>query len=104
MALLEQPDIRLARTRSLECKAVTLADQISHPLNHDPAGFECRGLHMVRRDAPRNLIRIQECVNAQLLRQKNLRRRSFARAIGTAEDDNVFHVKYPCLIPNLLRI
>ena len=66
-------------------------DHLSHPLDHEPTSFKSHGLHIIRRNDASDLIRIQEGAQAQLLRQQHIGRSCLACAIGTAENEDVFH-------------
>ena len=69
-----------------------ISDHIPHPFNHHSARRKSYAFNIVRRNAPRDLIGIQEGVYAKPVRQQKLGCCSLSRAVRAAEDNNVFHV------------
>ena len=93
-AFLQQPNVGLACASGLKSKARALSHQITHPLDHQPAGLKGDRLNVARGDLSCNLIRVEKRVDAQVLRQKYFRRRRLARSVWATENDEVFDTHY----------
>lgn len=90
-AVLQKPDKRSTGQSAFQTKAHILIDELAHSLEHHATCCECCGTYVVWRDATGKFVGIQKLANLGKLRQELPRGGSFASAVGTREDHDLFH-------------
>ena len=59
LALFQKTEIRLARASRLECEAMAITNQISHPFNHQATSCKSHSFRVARRQNPGYFVRVQ---------------------------------------------
>jgi hypothetical protein len=93
-AALQKAQIGLPRTSSFKRKTPFFDHKNSHSLNHSAPRSECSRVHVVRRDASRNLVSIEVRVQFERFSQQNPRCRRLSGSIRTANYDDLFQVHF----------